>query len=290
VTALTATAPAKLNLALHVTGQRADGYHLLDSLVCFAAVGDRLTLGSAASRGLTVSGPFAAGVPTGPENLIWKAAALFGDDATFAISLEKNLPHAAGLGGGSADAAACLRLMARHLQRPLPDMAEILTMGADVPVCLRGAPVRMSGIGEVLSPVPPLPPLACVLVNPGVAMPTGPVFAGLARKDNPPMTEMVWSDGAGFFDWLGAQRNDLEPPARALSPEIGAALSALKDAPACRLARMSGSGATCFGLFASREAAVAAAVGIAASQPDWWVRAADILDAGVGDQTSRATT
>ncbi|MEQ6248878.1 4-(cytidine 5'-diphospho)-2-C-methyl-D-erythritol kinase [Sulfitobacter sp. HNIBRBA3233] len=252
-------APAKVNLTLHVTGQRADGYHLLDSLVVFADVGDRLRFADGDMR-ITVTGPFAEGVPRDARNLVWQAAELAGWQGH--ITLEKNLPHGAGIGGGSADAAAVLRQFGGH--------EGALTLGADVPVCLSPAAQRMRGIGEVCTPAPPLPDFEMVLVNPGVAVPTGPVFAALASKDNPPMPQILpqWSGFEDFCAWLADQRNDLEPPARRLVPEIGTALSRL-DAAGARLSRMSGSGATCFGLFAG-GAAKAAEV-LRRAHPDWWV-------------------
>ena len=270
-------APAKINLALHVTGRRDDGYHLLDSLVVFAAVGDVLRLAASDELRLAVTGPCGAGVPAGPENLVLRAAALFGAGHGAAIALEKHLPHAAGIGGGSADAAAALRGLSRLWSLPLPPGRAVLSLGADVPVCLAGHPARMRGIGEVLDPVPTLPALWAVLVNPGVAVPTGAVFAGLARHDNPPMSAPDWHDADGFLTWLAAQRNDLEPPARAIAPVIGAALDRLALAPGCALARMSGSGATCFGLFRAQDDAQAAADAIAAEHPEWWSVSAALL-------------
>jgi len=279
----TAFAPAKVNLALHVTGKRADGYHLLDSLVVFAGVGDRLRLKRSDTSRLAVTGPFADGVPTGPDNLIWKAHALVPDAPTLDIHLEKNLPHAAGIGGGSADAAAVLRALTGHFKRTMPAAHEVLSLGADVPVCLSDKPQRMQGIGETLAPSPLLPPLHMVLVNPGVSVPTGPVFQGLNTVDGSPMTAMTWGLGQGaqdrFIDWLATQRNDLEAPARSLAPEIGTVLDGLMSTDGCKLARMSGSGATCFGLYFDQKAAQDAADKLVAAHPDWWVLSAPVLGA-----------
>lgn len=263
-------APAKINLTLHVTGQRADGYHLLDSLVAFADVGDHLALESDAPLGLTVSGPRAAGVPCDGRNLILKAAAHLGATRG-AMHLDKHLPTAAGIGGGSSDAATALRLYAEAQGVGVPDDGAAL--GADVPVCLLGRATRMEGIGEVLSPVPDLPPLPAVLVNPGVDVPTPAVFKALDHKDNPPMPARIprFADVTDCAAWLATQRNDLEPPARTQAPVIGETLAALGAEAGCLLARMSGSGATCFGLFASRAEAEAAAARLAAAQPGWWV-------------------
>lgn len=268
-------APAKINLALHVTGQRADGYHLLDSLVVFAGMGDSLSFAPAPDLSLSVTGPLAAGVPTGPDNLIAQAAALLHRDQGASITLDKQLPHAAGLGGGSADAAACLRGLARLWGRPLPGAASCLALGADVPVCLSPDPQRMQGIGEILSPLPPLPPLWAVLVNPRVPVPTGSVFNGLSSKRNPPMATPDWADYHSFITWLARARNDLEPPALTLAPEVGQASRALRESGA-DLARMSGSGATCFGLFETATQAANAAQRIASAQPGWWVQATQI--------------
>ena len=288
-------APAKVNLALHVVGRREDGYHLLDSLVVFAGIGDRISISQAKASRLTVTGPFADGVPTGSENLIRKAHALVPDAPQLEIELEKTLPHAAGIGGGSSDAGALLRALTETFGCAMPPRDRILELGADVPVCLSHAPQRMRGIGERLGPVPPLPPLDLVLVNPGVAVPTGAVFGALPTAEGAPLGAMDWADGRRerFIAWLGAQRNDLEPPARALAPDIDAALAALSAAEGCLLARMSGSGATCFGLFDGRDggAARAAARAISAAHPDWWVQAAPVLGAGhdtSGERTPKA--
>jgi 4-diphosphocytidyl-2-C-methyl-D-erythritol kinase len=274
----TAFAPAKVNLTLHVTGRRADGYHRLDSLVVFAGVGDRLSLTPAADTRLTVDGPFAAGVPADGTNLVLRAAALM--DRAARIRLEKNLPAASGIGGGSADAAATLRALSAMGARPRsPDhAAAVLALGADVPVCLAGRPCRMEGIGEKLSPIPPLPPLWLVLVNPGVAVATGAVFAALAGRFGAPMAlPGRFTDAPDLAAWLATQRNDLEPPALALAPAVGQALDALRGQPDCLLARMSGSGGTCLGLFASAPAARAAAARIAAAPSRWWSVSAPVL-------------
>ncbi len=279
---LEAFAPAKINLWLHVTGRRTDGYHELDSLVAFADIGDRLTGAPAEALSLTVSGPFAGALETGGGNLVLRAARALavrcGVPAGAALHLEKNLPVAAGIGGGSADAAAALRLCARlwRAETGGEDLARLaLDLGADIPVCLAGRTARMTGIGETLTPLAPLPPPApAVLVNPGAAVPTGAVFGALAGPFSPP---------AGLRDGdlaarAGPNRNDLETPAIALVPEIADVLAALRATPGLRLARMSGSGATCFGLFGSEGEAVAAARAIAAAQPAWWVAACSIGD------------
>ncbi|APX12279.1 4-(cytidine 5'-diphospho)-2-C-methyl-D-erythritol kinase [Tateyamaria omphalii] len=262
-----AFAPAKINLTLHVTGQRSDGYHLLDSLVVFADVGDRLRFEPAPSMALDVSGPFSVGVPTDRRNLVWRAAVLAGVTGRF--HLEKNLPHGAGIGGGSSDAAAVLRLLGAE--------AHALALGADVPVCLLDVPQRMRGIGEDVRPLGGVPGLDLVLVNPGVHVPTPEVFKRLRQKDNPAMEgRLGWPDRAAFVEWLRGQRNDLQAPAASGNPAISAALASLHGA---EIARMSGSGSTCFGLYADAKAARTAADSVAARQPRWWVRAVRTIGA-----------
>jgi len=262
-------APAKINLTLHVTGRRDDGYHLLDSLVAFAEVGDRVSAEPAPRTELRVTGPMAAGVPQGPDNAVLRAAALIG--VTAAITLDKHLPAAAGIGGGSSDAAACLRALARIGDVPVP--FDALSLGADVPVCLLARAARMRGIGEDVGPVEGLPSLDAVLVNPGVPVATPQVFARLNHAENPPMPEPLPDrpDAAACIHWLAEQRNDLEAPARAICPGIDSTLAHLRATDGCALARMSGSGATCFGLYPSGTMARRAAGRIAEARPDWWV-------------------
>jgi 4-diphosphocytidyl-2-C-methyl-D-erythritol kinase len=266
-----ALAPAKINLTLHVTGQRDDGYHLLDSLVVFADLGDRLVLRRAAAPSLSVTGPMAAGVPLGPDNLVLRAAARMGVDLE--IGLEKHLPSAAGIGGGSSDAAAVLRgAVALVPGLALPADAG-LSLGADVPVCLMARAARMRGIGEDVAQVDGLPEVHGVLVNPGVAVSTAVIFRSLARKDNAAMPDVlpVWRDAADLAAWLAGQRNDMQAAAVAAAPVVGKVIAAVAATPGCLLARMSGSGATCFGLYADAEAAARAAAALA--RPGWWVRA-----------------
>ncbi|RXV59819.1 4-(cytidine 5'-diphospho)-2-C-methyl-D-erythritol kinase [Roseovarius sp. A46] len=262
-------APAKINLALHVTGRRADGYHLLDSLVAFADIGDHVQARPATRTRLRMTGPMAAGVPRGGENTVLRAAALIGVAAD--ITLEKHLPTAAGIGGGSSDAAATLRALARLGGIAMP--GGVLALGADVPVCLLARAARMRGIGEEVQPVDGLPALDAVLVNPRVPVATPGVFARLDRRENDGLPEVLprWHDRADCARWLAIQRNDLEGPAQALCPEIGAVLEGLRESQDCALARMSGSGATCYGLYPDAMAATRAAARIAAQRPDWWV-------------------
>lgn len=273
-----AFAPAKVNLTLHVTGVRTDGYHLLDSLVVFAGVGDRITARRDHALSLEIEGPMAAGLDAGDDNLVLRAARLLGPEGA-ALRLTKNLPVASGVGGGSSDAAATLRALAQLWRRALPASALTAALGADVPVCLEARSRRMVGIGDQLLEVPPLPPCWLVLVNPGVAVPTAQVFRALSRKDGCPMPAAlpVWQDAAGLADFLKLQRNDLEPAARAIAPAISEVLEALNDSAGCLIARMSGSGATCFGLFSGEGPAQKAADRIRKQARGWWVQAAPIL-------------
>lgn len=258
----TEPAPAKINLALHVTGRRADGYHLLDSLVVFTALGDRVTVAPGPAS-LSVTGPFADAVPTGEDNLCLRALRHVGAEAT--VTLDKHLPPASGIGGGTADAAAVLRGLGVTVERPE-------TLGADLPACLLSRPLRMQGMGERITPVD-LPDLHLVLVNPRVEIPTPAVFAALDRRDNASLPDLpALPDAAALVGWLADTRNDLQPPALGLRPVIADCLAAL-SAQGARLARMSGSGATCFGIFADASAAGGAAQAIAVAQPGWWVRA-----------------
>ena len=278
-------APAKVNLTLRVLGRRADGYHEIESLVVFADVGDRLTLAAGGPLELTVQGPTAAAAGESDDNLVLKAAhalaARVPDVRLGRFELDKQLPVAAGLGGGSSDAAAALRLLARANALALDDerlYAAAAATGADVPVCLDPRPRMMRGIGEILSAPIVLPKLPAVLVNPGVAVPTRDVFAALAA---PALSQSVKPEnfvppGARAESLLSAlegRRNDLEAPAIALQPVIADVLAALRAFPACRLARMSGSGATCLGLFATLEAAQDAASHLKNAHSGWWARA-----------------
>jgi 4-diphosphocytidyl-2-C-methyl-D-erythritol kinase len=268
-------APAKINLCLHVTGQRDDGYHLLDSLVVFADVGDRVRVMPAEKTTLEVTGPMAEGVPADETNLAFRAASLF--DQPVAITLDKHLPMAAGLGGGSSDAAATLFAMADLTGTTnLPEGAAEL--GADVRVCLARQASRMRGIGDDVQPVEGMPELYAVLANPGVAVSTPDVFAALDDKHNAGLPKRIprWRGAWSAIDWFARQRNDLEAPARTIAPVIGDVLGALGALPGARFARMSGSGATCFALFEERAEADMAADALADAHPDWWVTAATL--------------
>ncbi|MEO8240768.1 MAG: 4-(cytidine 5'-diphospho)-2-C-methyl-D-erythritol kinase [bacterium] len=270
--AIEAVARAKINLALHVTGRREDGYHLLDSLVAFVDVGDLVTVRPASTLSLTISGPQSANL-SASDNLVLKAARALHPSLGAAITLHKTLPVSSGIGGGSADAAATLHALSQLWSLPLPLPATILALGADVPVCLAGHCARMQGIGDQITRVT-LPDAWLVLVNPGVALATADVFRALKNRSNPPLDPLPpLPDAAGLARYLQAQRNDLEPPASLLAPPITATLAALNALPGCLLARMSGSGATCFGLFASQSAATNAAQSLSRSNPTHWIAA-----------------
>jgi 4-diphosphocytidyl-2-C-methyl-D-erythritol kinase len=279
-------APAKVNLTLRVLGRRRDGYHNIESLVAFAKECDRLTFVPGEALKLLVRGPAARTAGKPGDNLVLKTARLLAAEieglTLGSFKLTKNLPVAAGLGGGSADAAAALRLLARANRLKLDDpriLKIARQIGADVSVCLDPRARVMRGVGEILSNPIRIPKLSVVLINPGVALGTKLVFARYdrrksragAKQSSRAMLIPQWR--SAFVAMLAVDRNDLEPAALALVPAIAEVLEALRDAPGCRLARMSGAGATCFGIFASSRAAAAAARKIKTAHPGWWVRA-----------------
>ena len=281
-------APAKVNLALHVTRRREDGYHDLESLVVFADVADELAASPAEIDSLTISGPFARALGAGETNLVSRAIAAFRarwPDAVqtrLALHLTKNLPVAAGIGGGSADAAAALRLMAGYANRTIAvsDLANMAAgLGADVPACLVSMPLVARGVGEVLAPLPEFPALHIVLVNPMIPLVTADVFRRLRAHDNYPLPELPspLTRPAQLGLWLAETRNDLQPPAVKLVPVIGDIVAQLAETQGCILARMSGSGATVFGLFGSSGQAHQAAQVMRAANPDHWVAAAPLI-------------
>jgi len=263
-------APAKINLTLHVTGQRDDGYHLLDSLVVFADVGDEVSAIKGEGLTLVVSGSEGEAVPVSNNNSILQAARFMGASG-ISFSLIKNLPTAAGIGGGTADAAAALRAISKLQNIRIP--ANVLPLGADVPVCLQGGATRMSGVGELLKPLAALPRIYAVLVNPRVEVSTAEIFASMADKDNAPMPSAIPEFNAAqeFGAWLSDQRNDLQETAIRVQPKIATVLSVLESTSGL-LTRMSGSGATCFALFDSADVASTTAKMIQHDYPDWWVR------------------
>jgi 4-diphosphocytidyl-2-C-methyl-D-erythritol kinase len=268
------TARAKINLTLRVAGRRADGYHDLESLVAFADLADELTLEPGPATKLDVAGRFADACGAHPGNLVLKAARALGLPAGH-FRLDKRIPIAAGLGGGSADAAAALRLIARanSLAPDDPRLASAaLACGADVPVCLDSKPRVMCGRGDQLSPSLQMPKLNALLVNPGTPLATAKVFAAftMAQAGSEPVHGVPFERDA-LFDWLGPRGNDLTTAAISLAPAIGQLLGEMAMLPGCRLARMSGSGATCFALFASEDETDQAARALRSKRPDWWV-------------------
>ena len=286
-------APAKINLYLHVTGKRADGYHLLDSLIAFAGVHDLVSVAQADGVSLAVEGPYGDDLKrTQADNLVLKAARglaeAAGTEAGADIRLEKRLPVASGVGGGSADAAATLTGLSRLWgvggtdggTDGGPNLEKLaLELGADVPVCLFGRAAFIGGIGEEITPSPPLPPAWLVLVNPGAALPTAGVFAARDGEFSGPARFDATPESAhALADILTGRGNDLTAAAIGLMPVIDDVLKALESADECLLARMSGSGATCFGLFDDAGGAARAAAVISQGHPEWWVRAAPLLD------------
>ncbi|HSP49071.1 MAG TPA: 4-(cytidine 5'-diphospho)-2-C-methyl-D-erythritol kinase [Pseudolabrys sp.] len=277
-------APAKINLTLRVLGRRADGYHRLESLVAFADLDDTLSLLPGGDAALEITGPFAAACGPVAGNLVLKAFAALRERVAGLKAgrfvLEKNIPVAAGLGGGSADAAAALRLLARakSLAPDDPRLAEVApAVGADVPVCLESHASIMRGVGDELSAALELPPLAALLVNPGVPLATRDVFAKFAGSPSGKTSLAgVPRERGALIEWLGAQGNDLTHSAIACVPVIADVLQALGFMPGARLARMSGSGPTCFALFVSPGEATAAAQRLKTERKDWWVRAVTI--------------
>jgi len=281
-------APAKVNLALHVTGRRPDGYHTLESLVVFTELGDELEARPAAADTLRITGPFASAVGNGDTNLVLRAVRAFRArwpetaPAGLDINLHKNLPVAAGLGGGSADAAAALRLMASLSSKPVPDAdleALALSLGADVPACLLSRPLELGGIGESIRPLDTFPACHLVLINPLIPVVTADVFRRLAHHDHtglPPIAT-AFAKLPLLVLWLEETRNDLEPPATLLAPIIADLAATMRQRQGCILARMSGSGATVFGLFGSSSQAHQAAHDLREMYPDYWVAAAPVI-------------
>ncbi len=286
---LARTAPAKLNLALHLLGRRADGYHRLDSLVTFADVGDRVMLSASQGWALKVDGPCAAGVPTDARNLVTRAARLAAETLRrpleCAVHLHKALPHGAGLGGGSMDAAAVLHLLRAHWALTEAEWNQVtqaaLALGADMPMALRAEEgwLRMRGVGEQVDSLPALctAPLHAVLTHAGEALGTPEVYAACLPEDfRPALPEVLprFTNAADNAVWLKQEtQNGLEPAARRINASIAPQMMALEAAEQCLLARMTGSGSACFGLFAEEETAAAAAQKISATHPHWWVRA-----------------
>ncbi len=278
-------APAKINLFLHVGDRREDGFHPLQSLAVFTALGDLLEMECAAQLSLAVRGPFARGLDGEGDNLVLRAARALGG-AGAGLSLTKNLPVASGIGGGSADAAAALRGLRRLWDLQMDDAAlgEVAArLGSDIPACLLSAPCFMEGRGEVLRPLAALPRMPMLLVNPGIALPTRDVFAALQSRSGVGMALPPghFGDTADLLRFLETTRNDLEEPARRMQPVIGAVLGAITGLPGALLARMSGSGATCFGIFADDDCCARAAALLKQAHPAWWVAPSCVPQIGI---------
>ena len=280
-----ALAPAKVNLFLHVGAPGSDGYHPLCSLMAFADLGDRLSTFEADVLSLDIRGPFAAGLSAGADNLVARAAVALIAEARrplppIGIMLEKRLPVASGLGGGSSDAGATLRLLCDEFRfSPGDERLEALAaaLGADGAACLWGRPVVAQGRGERLSAAPGLPDLDVVLVNPGVPVSTAEVYrrfdaAGVFGDIEPPPAPEAFENAAELAGWLSVQRNDLEAAAIDVAPEVGTVLETLANEPETLLARVSGSGGTCFALCASDIEAESLAERLQAMAPSWWVQ------------------
>lgn len=269
MTIFTETAPAKINLALHVRARRPDGYHEIETLFAFLRDGDTVTVAPADADRFAITGPFAPALGGEGPNLVLAArdafAAAFGALPPLAITLDKHLPVASGIGGGSADAAATLRALGRMRGVPVAAMAAIaLDLGSDVPACLFGLAARGGGRGERLEAVSGTGGVPVLLVNPGVGVSTAKVFAGWDGRDRGAL------GGGDPIAAALAGRNDLEPPATSVAPVIARVVDRLRAQPGVRIARMSGSGATCFALFEDADAATAADEAIAAAEPGWW--------------------
>ncbi len=273
-------APAKINLFLHVGARRADGFHPLQSLAVFTEMGDELALAPAGELSLTINGSFAQGLDGEGDNLVLRAARALGSRASgskgAALSLTKNLPVASGIGGGSSDAAAALRGLRRLWNADVPDVAlrEIAaTLGSDIPVCLDAGGAFMEGRGEILRAVGAMPRIAMLLVNPKVVVPTKDVFAALEGRSGTELELPLegFRDTADLLRFLETTRNDLEAPARKLQPVIGEVLGAIAALPGALFTRMSGSGATCFGIFADDGCCQRAAEILQDTSPGWWI-------------------
>jgi 4-diphosphocytidyl-2-C-methyl-D-erythritol kinase len=287
-------APAKINLFLHVGPRRVDGFHPLQSLAVFTGLGDVLEMEEAPELSLSVQGPFAKGLDGEGDNLVLRAArSLLGDGTPVSggarLTLTKNLPVASGIGGGSADAAAALRGLSTLWGKNGQDLHGIAArLGSDIPVCLDSTPAFMEGRGEILRPVRCVPLVPMLLVNPGVAVPTGDVFAALEDRSGIDLTLSVgnFQDTADLLRLLDATRNDLEPPAIRLQPVIADVLNAIASLPGALLARMSGSGATCFGIFADADCCNRAARTLRQARPGWWVEPTFVPESGIVHETA----
>ena len=288
---ITRAAPAKINFYLRITGKREDGYHLLDSLVAFAGVGDIVTARAAGDLSLTIDGPFAGGLSGNGDNLVLRAAralrAASGSAHGAKLGLTKNLPVSSGIGGGSADAAAALLALRDLWELDMGD-AELaalgLTLGADVPVCLAGRPARVRGIGDIIEPAPDLPAAWLVLANPGIPVSTPEVFGRRQGPfSDPAETPAAWTDVEALAETLAVSGNDLTDAAIGAAPVIAGMLDEMAELPGALLTRMSGSGATCFSLMRDEPSAQFGAMALEEFHRDWWIKSAPLLPPGPAD-------
>lgn len=281
------SASAKINLFLHVGDRRDDGFHPLQSLAVFTGLGDVLAIEEAVGLSLAVEGPFASGLAAEADNLVLRAARALGGSGA-RLTLTKNLPVASGIGGGSADAAAALRGLSRLWNTSGQDLHQIAAgLGSDIPVCVDSAAAFMEGRGEILRPIEAMPRVPMLLVNPGVAVATKDVFAALESRTGVEMKlpRGRFDDTADLLRFLESTRNDLEAPALKLQPVIGEVLKALASLPGALLARMSGSGATCFGIFADDDCCQRAARTLSQASPGWWVAPTFVPETGIVHET-----
>jgi len=273
------TAHAKVNLALHVVGQRANGYHELQSLVCLTEFGDQIQLSPEIDFTFKVTGAYSLGIPLDDSNLVVQAAKFMAQKHSRSLDckivLEKNLPIASGIGGGSSDAAAVVKALSQYWCVPVPNADELMAMGADIPVCMTTGLTLMEGAGEKIMHLSDAPNWGLLLINPNVGVSTPAVFNALSNKNNPPMHNVI--EKCVDVAWLWHQRNDLELPSMAIVPEVSAVIDVLSSTPHCQVARMSGSGATCFGIFTSIAEANTAAESIQYAHPNWWVVATKLI-------------
>lgn len=292
---ITRAAPAKINLYLRITGKRDDGYHLLDSLVAFAGVGDVVTARAAGDLSLTVDGPFAGGLSADGDNLVLRAARALRDASGSAngakLGLTKNLPVSSGMGGGSADAAAALLALRELWELDMDDAGDDtelaalgLALGADVPACLAERPSRVSGIGDIIGPAPDLPAAWLVLANPGIPVSTPEIF-GRRRGPfgDPAPTPASWTDVEALAETLAVSGNDLTDAAIGAAPVIAVMLEEMAELPGALLTRLSGSGATCFSLMRDEPSAQFGVTALEEFHPDWWIKAAPVLPPGPAD-------
>ena len=272
-------APAKINLSLHLVGQKSDGYHLLDSIVSFVNVGDKISIEPGKSGDLKVAGPFAKDLPRSNHNLVLKAARLFNNIKLSRITLEKNIPVTSGIGGGSADAAATVRLFSKFYNKPELTVEKLISLGSDVPVCMQKGIVRMMGVGEEIINLSPAPKVGILLVNPRKALSTAEVFSAVKETNNPGLNLQGSGEKSlnSWFDWINSMRNDLTASAIDLIPDIRFILDKLITCDGARVVRMSGSGATCFALFEDFNLLQDAKLKIMKECPSFWCESGELI-------------